>query len=40
VVVHDYLEVDRAIVFDIVRHRLADLRDLHRAIVAARRSNG
>ncbi len=29
VVVHDYLDVDRAIVFDVLRHRLADLRELH-----------
>jgi uncharacterized protein YutE (UPF0331/DUF86 family) len=40
VVVHDYLEVDRAIVYDILRHRLDELRELHRAVVAARRSNG
>jgi uncharacterized protein YutE (UPF0331/DUF86 family) len=35
VIVHDYLDVDRAIVYDIVRHRLDDLRDLHLAIVRA-----
>ena len=37
VIVHDYLEVDRAIVYDIVSHRLDDLRDVLRAIVAAHR---
>jgi len=36
VIVHDYLDVDRAIVYDILCHRLDDLRDLHRAILAAR----
>jgi uncharacterized protein YutE (UPF0331/DUF86 family) len=35
VIVHDYLDVDRAIVFDVVRHRLGNLRDLHRTLMAA-----
>ena len=35
VIVHAYLDVDRAIVFDILRNSLDDLRDLHRALVEA-----
>lgn len=35
VIVHDYLDGDRGIVYDIVSRRLDDLRDLLRAIVAA-----
>ncbi len=35
VIVHNYLDVDRTIVFDILRNGLDDLRDLHRALVAA-----
>jgi uncharacterized protein YutE (UPF0331/DUF86 family) len=35
VIVHNYLDVDRAIVFDILQHALGDLRDLHRALVEA-----
>jgi uncharacterized protein YutE (UPF0331/DUF86 family) len=37
VIVHDYLDVDRAIVYDIVRNRLGDLRELQRAILTAQR---
>jgi len=37
VIVHDDREVDRAVVYDIVSHRLDDLRDLLRAVVAAHR---
>ena len=36
VVVHDYLDVDRAIVFDVLRNHLDDLRGLLAAIVEAR----
>lgn len=35
VVVHEYLEVDRAIVYDVLRTRLGDLRDLMRALLRA-----
>jgi uncharacterized protein YutE (UPF0331/DUF86 family) len=35
IVVHNYLDVDRAIVFDILNNALDDLRELHRALVAA-----
>jgi len=35
VIVHNYLDVDRAIVFDILTNHLDDLRDLHRALVVA-----
>jgi uncharacterized protein YutE (UPF0331/DUF86 family) len=37
VIVHDYLDVDRAIVFDVLQNRLDDLRDVHRALVRAQR---
>ena len=37
VIVHDYLDVDRAIVYDVLRHRLGDLRELHRAVLSAQR---
>jgi uncharacterized protein YutE (UPF0331/DUF86 family) len=37
VIVHDYLDVDRAIMYDIVRNRLGDLRELQRAILTAQR---
>lgn len=37
VIVHDYLDVDRAIVFDVLQNRLDDLRDVHRALVRAHR---
>ena len=37
VIVHDYLDVDRAIVFDVLQNRLDDLRDVHRALVRAER---
>ncbi|MDF1521394.1 MAG: DUF86 domain-containing protein [Trueperaceae bacterium] len=33
VVVNEYLEVDRAIVYDVLQHRLSDLRDLMRALL-------
>lgn len=35
VIVHDYLDVDRAIVFDVLQHRLDDLRAVHRALLRA-----
>jgi uncharacterized protein YutE (UPF0331/DUF86 family) len=35
VIVHNYLDVDRAIVFDILTNHPDDLRDLHRTLVAA-----
>lgn len=35
VIVQNYLDVDRAIVFDILQHALDDLRELHRALVEA-----
>jgi uncharacterized protein YutE (UPF0331/DUF86 family) len=35
VVVRNYLDVDRSIVFDILQNSLDDLRDLHRALVEA-----
>ncbi len=35
VIVRNYLDVDRAIVFDILQHALDDLRELHRALVEA-----
>jgi len=35
VVVHDYLDVDRAIVFDVLQRHLDDLRALHRLLLAA-----
>lgn len=35
IVVHNYLDVDRAIVFDVLQRHLGDLRDLHRALVKA-----
>jgi uncharacterized protein YutE (UPF0331/DUF86 family) len=38
VIVHNYLDVDRAIVFEILTNSLEDLRDLHRALVAAQES--
>jgi uncharacterized protein YutE (UPF0331/DUF86 family) len=38
VIVHNYLDVDRAIVFEILTKSLEDLRDLHRALVAAQES--
>lgn len=37
IVVHDYLDVDRAIVYDVLTRRLDDLRDLHRALLRAQR---
>lgn len=37
VIVHEYLDVDRRIVFELLQHRLGDLRDLHRAILRAHR---
>ncbi len=37
VLVHDYLEVDLGIVYDVLQNRLADLRELHRALLAAHR---
>ena len=37
VIVHQYLDVDRRIVFELLQHRLGDLRDLHRAILRAQR---
>ncbi len=40
VLVHDYLEVDRAIVLDVLQNRLDDLRDLHRALLATHRELG
>ena len=36
VVVHNYLDVDRAIVFDVLRHHLDDLRELLVVILRAR----
>ncbi|MFN2324192.1 MAG: DUF86 domain-containing protein, partial [Trueperaceae bacterium] len=33
VVVHEYLEVDRKLVHDVLQHRLGDLRDLMRALL-------
>ena len=35
VVVHEYLEVDRALVYDVLQHRLGDLRELMRALLRA-----
>ena len=35
VIVRDYLDVDRAIVFDVLQHRLDDLRSVHRALLRA-----
>jgi uncharacterized protein YutE (UPF0331/DUF86 family) len=40
VLVHDYLEVDRAIVLDVLQNRLDDLRGLHRTLLAAHRELG
>jgi len=40
VLVHDYLEVDLTIVYDVLRNRLEDLRDLHRTLLAAHRRVG
>lgn len=40
VLVHDYLEVDLTIVYDVLRNRLDDLRDLHRTLLAAHRHLG
>lgn len=40
ILVHDYLEVDRAIVHDVLRNGLDDLRDLHRTLLAAHRRLG
>jgi uncharacterized protein YutE (UPF0331/DUF86 family) len=40
VLVHDYLEVDLTIVYDVLRNRLDDLRDLHRTLLAAHRRLG
>ena len=40
VLVHDYLEVDLTIVYDVLQHRLDDLRDLHRTLLAAYRRVG
>lgn len=37
VIVHDYLDVDRAIVYDSVLSSLGDLRELQRAIHTAQR---
>ena len=37
VLVHDDLEVDLTIVYDVLRNRLDDLRDLHRSLLAAHR---
>lgn len=37
VIVHQYLDVDRRIVFELLQHRRGDLRDLHRAILRAQR---
>ena len=37
VLVHDYLEVDLTIVFDVLQNRLDDLRDLHRTLHAVQR---
>lgn len=34
VVVHDYLDVDRRVVFDVLRSHLGDLRALHRRLLA------
>jgi uncharacterized protein YutE (UPF0331/DUF86 family) len=39
VIVHNYLDVDRAIVFDILSNSLDDLRELHRALVDAQTSS-
>lgn len=39
VIVHDYLDVDRAIVFDVLQHRLDDLRSVHRALLTAQRGS-
>jgi uncharacterized protein YutE (UPF0331/DUF86 family) len=39
VIVHNYLDVDRAIVFAILSDSLDDLRDLHRALVEAQASS-
>lgn len=35
VIVHDYLDVDRAIVFEVLQHRLDELRSVHRALLRA-----
>jgi uncharacterized protein YutE (UPF0331/DUF86 family) len=40
VLVHDYLEVDLTIVYDVLQNRLDDLRDLHRTLLAAHRRLG
>jgi uncharacterized protein YutE (UPF0331/DUF86 family) len=37
VLVHDYLEVDLTIVYDVLQNHLDDLRELHRALLAAHR---
>ncbi len=37
VLVHECLAVDRAIVYDVLRHGLGDLRQLHRGILSAQR---
>jgi len=37
VLVHDYLDVDLTIVYDVLQNRLGDLRDLHRTLLAAHR---
>lgn len=33
ILVHDYLEVDRQIVYDVIQHELDDLRALQRVFV-------
>jgi uncharacterized protein YutE (UPF0331/DUF86 family) len=38
--VHDHLEVDLTIVYDVLQNRLDDLRDLHRTLLAAHRRLG
>jgi uncharacterized protein YutE (UPF0331/DUF86 family) len=40
VVVHEYLDVDRALVHDVLLHRLGDLRDLMRAVLGAATAAG
>lgn len=37
VIVHDYLDVDRAIVYDVLQNHLDDLRAVHRALLRAHR---